>query len=600
MNCCRRCLRLLALLIVALTCAAPVRAGTEIALYRSFAGPMDFTGTGGSLRDQSNNGDACAVRSSSTGVLAGLPAGARVEAAYLYWAGSWSDNTRSTRRSPDWDVVFDGAAVTAQRTFTETFPYNWQNYDFFSGFADVTARVAAKGNGTYSFEGLSVNTATPHCDVQTVLAGWSLIVVYSHAAQPLRVVNVYDGFRFYQGGEIVVKADNFRIATSGIDGKAAHVTWEGDESNSQALNGFSESLRFNGHDLTDALNPVANQFNSTVNVTGRADTWGVDFDIHGVTPWLSAGATSAISRYSSGQDLVLLSAEVISVTNAPTADLTLTVSHAAGLEVDADSDLVLTVTNLGPSPLDRDAVVTVTLPAGLVFAGASGTGWTVSTAGLSVITATISPALPAGQSLAPLTVTVRPDGSVMGNVTVAAAVASAAFDHRTANNAVSAVVAIIEPVSALAARKSQVTVADPYNGGVRPKAIPGALVQYDVEVSNRHATRIDRDAVVLTDAVPAGAALFVGDLPGNSGPIAFDQGAVNSTLSFRFSGLASTSDDVEFSADGGKTWTYAPVPDAGGCDPLVTHVRVNPRGRMRGRTNAGPASFVVGFRVRVQ
>ncbi len=589
------------LLTVAWAMAAPAAAGTDISLYRSFAGPVDFTGTGGSLRTDANGGDACSVAPGSEGELAGLPGGARIEAAYLYWAGSYSNNWRSTQRTPDWDVVFDGRPVGADRTFTETFPYGRINYDFFSGFADVTAQVAAKGNGTYTFSGLGVNTDYPHCDVETVLAGWSLVVVYSHPSRSLHVVNVYDGFRFYQGGEIVVTADNFRIAAADIDGKAAHVTWEGDETNSQNNGGYGESLSFNGHDLTDAYNPPGNQFNSTINVAGRADTWGVDFDIHDVSPWLNAGDQLAVSRYSSGQDLVLLSAEVISVANAPTADLALSVSHTGGIAVGADGDLVLTVTNLGPSALDSDAVVTVTLPPGLdLVAANAGGGWTVDASGLPVITARIGRTLPPGGSLAPVTLTVNPDGTVMGPVAVTASVASGTFDHRPANNTVTTTINVGEPSSALAARKSLVTVSDPFNGAANPKAIPGAFVQYEVEVSNRGTARIDGNTVVVADAVPSGTAMYVGDLPGTTGPIAFVQGDVPSGLSYRFVSLADQTDDVDFSADGGVTWTYVPAPDADGCDAAVTNVRILPQGRMRGRSRTGPSSFVVGFQVRVQ
>jgi hypothetical protein len=142
-------------------------------------------------------------------------------------------------------------------------------------------------------------------------------------------------------------------------------------------------------------------------------------------------------------------------------------------------------------------------------------------------------------------------------------------------------------------------VEDPFSGTVNPKAIPGAYVEYGVEIFNRHDYRIDRHSVVFTDAVPAGTSLYVDDLPGNDGPVRFINGPVTSRLRYRFRGLADQTDDVHFSADGGASWTYAPVPDAFGCDPAVTHVRVTPRGRMGARTAAGPASFALEFRVRM-
>lgn len=579
--------------------ATGARAGVPLDLYRSFAGQVNFTGTGGSLRTAANGVDACAVTATSSGALTELPPGARVEAAYLYWAGSWSPWGGSTATSPDYDVTLDGQAIAADRTFLETFPYWGTDYEFFSGFADITAQVDAKGNGTYTFGGLDVNTAGPHCNVQVVLGGWSMVVVYRHPLESNRVVNVYDGFEYYRGGEIVVVADNFRIAATDIDGKACHITWEGDETNSQDSGGYRESLSFNGADLTDVLNPTGNQFNSTVNVLGSNDTWGVDFDIYDVTPWLSAGDAVATSRYASGQDLVLLSAEVISVTNEPTADLAVTLTHPADLPLYETSDLVLTVTNLGPANENGTVTASVTLPAGLEFVAAAGSNWTIDTSGLPTLSASIGRALPAGQSLPALTVTVRPDGSVTGGVAVDATVDSPTFDHQPGNNVATSVVNLVEPGVALSAVKNRTTVLDPLNGAANPKAIPGAFVEYDVEVSNRHPYRIDRNTVYFQDAVPAGTTLYVDDLPAINGPVRFSQGAVNSGLRYRFLGLDDSSDDVWFSADGGVSWAYAPAPDATGCDPAVTHVRVRPRGRMRARAAAGPSSFILAFRVRV-
>lgn len=586
-------------ILAVLVAAGTARAGTPVTLYRSFAGQVNFTGTGGTLRAADNSVDACSVVGSSSGDLSGLPGGAVIEAAYLYWAGSWSASGGSTATTPDWDVVFDGQAITADRTFLETFTYWGTDYDFFSGVTDITSQVAAKGNGTYTFSGLSVNTASPHCGVQVVLAGWSLVVVYRHPGETNRVVNVYDGFQYYQGGEITVTADNFRIANTNIDGKACHITWEGDASNSQSNGGYVESLSFNGADLTDVYNPTNNQFNSTINVLGTASSYGVDFDIYDVTPWLNPGDGSATSRYTSGQDLVLLSAEVISVTNTETADLVVSLSHVPDFPVDEENDIVVTVSNLGPGEENATVTATVDLPPGLVYVRASGTDWTIDVSGLPTVTATITRSLPAGQSMPLLNVTVRPDASVTGGLPVSATVTSPTFDYQPWNNTTTTTVNVPDTFAAVAAVKTSATMEDPFNGTVNPKAIPGAFVEYGVEVFNRLTQRLDRNTVFFVDAVPPNTALFVGDLPGNNGPVRFSQGTVSSRLRFRFRGLADNTDDVWFSSDGGASWTYAPVPDAGGCDPAVTHLRVRPRGRMAQRSVLGPSSFILDFRVRV-
>jgi uncharacterized repeat protein (TIGR01451 family) len=55
--------------------------------------------------------------------------------------------------------------------------------------------------------------------------------------------------------------------------------------------------------------------------------------------------------------------------------------------------------------------------------------------------------------------------------------------------------------AALTVIKSQTVISDPFNGAVNPKAIPGAVIEYCVDINNTGATQAD--AIVMTDAIPA-------------------------------------------------------------------------------------------------
>jgi uncharacterized repeat protein (TIGR01451 family) len=100
----------------------------------------------------------------------------------------------------------------------------------------------------------------------------------------------------------------------------------------------------------------------------------------------------------------------------------------------------------------------------------------------------------------------------------------------------------------LVAVKTTNVVSDPFNGGVNPKAIPGATVGYQVLVTNNGT--VTADNVEVIDSVPANSAFLVGSV--TTVPAAA----------------------VTYSADGGTTWGYGPVANANGTDPAVTDVRV--------------------------
>lgn len=138
------------------------------------------------------------------------------------------------------------------------------------------------------------------------------------------------------------------------------------------------------------------------------------------------------------------------------------------------------------------------------------------------------------------------------------------------------------------------TLNDPINGTTNPKAIPGAVMRYTIEISNQGPGQVDANTFALTDVVPAGTELFVDG--GASDAVTFTDGAVTSGLAYSFA------TDVRFSnqAGGGPPYTYVPSADPQGFDSAVTGVIVEPSGTMNGAAGGANPSFTLQLNVRVQ
>lgn len=138
---------------------------------------------------------------------------------------------------------------------------------------------------------------------------------------------------------------------------------------------------------------------------------------------------------------------------------------------------------------------------------------------------------------------------------------------------------------------------DPVNGTTNPKFIPGAVAQYTIITTNSGGPA-DNNTAVITDPIPTNTALYVNDIGSvGSGPVLFTQGASSSTLSYTFTSLGSLADNLDFSNNGGTSWTYTPTAGANGCDPAVTNIRVKPQGTFYGSAVTPNPSFQLTFRV---
>ena len=343
-------------------------AGTTVALRESYAGNLSFELTGGSFRTTQNNNSACTFGTSSSNTLTTLPIGATILKAYLYWAAS-ADVDGGGSIIEDTQVKLNGDDIFADigRSYTED-TGSWQ---FFNSVADVTSHVS--GNGFFEVTDLDMYSTTNHCNSQTMLGGWALLVIYEHVDEDFRVLNLYEGFESFQNRTFTLIPDNFELPTN-PSGKHAHITWEGDDT----LGTDGEYLEFEGVTLSDANNPTDNQFNSYSNVQGGFTSYGVDIDEYDISNELVAGATQVTTKYSAGQDLVLLSAEIVSVSNIPVADLSVTTSDPTGWLQGSTVTKKYTISNNGPNDIPIDSVhFTASLPAGVSFTGTQGdSDWT--------------------------------------------------------------------------------------------------------------------------------------------------------------------------------------------------------------------------------
>lgn len=476
--------------LLALAGLAGVRdAGAQaITRYVRDTGKINFVTTGGSLRNSATN--TCTVNATSTTALSGIPAGTTIRNAYLYWGGSGG--------SADTTVTLNGSAVSAARTFAATYAGVTPNLPFFGAFAEVTAIVNTTRNGNYTFGGLSVVTGSPHCDVSAVVSGWSLIVIYESPTERLRAINLYDGLAPFRGSQVFLNPDGFRVPSSNIDGRIAVFTLEGDPANSDAMNGIDEALRYNGNLLDDGIiapgsDPAIQQFDGTINTQGIATSYGIDVDQYDISAYLSPGQTSGTTTYSSGADLVLLMAQVVSATSDPSVNLAITKTHSGSFTAGATGTYAITVSNGGSSEREDNTVTVIdVLPAGLTYNSFSGSGWSCGNSGQTV-TCTHPPTLNPGASFPLLNLVVNVGGAAVPSVANTVTVSTPSFEFDTSNNSATDTATVVGP-NLSGSTKSVVDL----NGG---EANPGDTLRYTVtliESAGRAAPN-----VALTDSVPA-------------------------------------------------------------------------------------------------
>jgi uncharacterized repeat protein (TIGR01451 family) len=114
------------------------------------------------------------------------------------------------------------------------------------------------------------------------------------------------------------------------------------------------------------------------------------------------------------------------------ADLSI-LQGVVGLVPGSNATYTVNISNGGPNSTVGPVTVTDTLPTGLSFVSASGTGWTFSVSG-STVTMTYAVAAAASTTLPTVTLTVAVNPSLVGVITSTLSVSGTIFDSNTTNN----------------------------------------------------------------------------------------------------------------------------------------------------------------------
>jgi uncharacterized repeat protein (TIGR01451 family) len=143
------------------------------------------------------------------------------------------------------------------------------------------------------------------------------------------------------------------------------------------------------------------------------------------------------------------------------------------------------------------------------------------------------------------------------------------------------------PQTQLSITKVSSIIEDPFNpDAADAKAIPGATVEYVIQVSNTGISATDPGELVITDFHAADITLCRLDRAG--GPITFSDPGASTGLTY------SEASDLAYSQVGDAGFGYTPQDDGTGCDPDIDDFRLTPGGMM-----AGGSSFELRVRYRI-
>ncbi len=237
---------------------------------------------------------------SSSGASFTLPAGGQLLYAQLSWGARTVAGTNGQAATgPTNQMRFKLPGSTTYQTVTATSIFSSGvavQSNMYHAFADVTNLVKANPGGVSGqYWGANVAAATG----VDRYAGWSLSMVYSDPAQPLRNLTVYNGFAVVQSGDPPqnVTVSGFLAPQFGaVNAQIGVVAYEGDLS----LSG--DQMRLNNVPLSDAVVPANNFFDSgnsslgglnTARTPADVDMFGFDVKSVAANNVLANGATSA-------------------------------------------------------------------------------------------------------------------------------------------------------------------------------------------------------------------------------------------------------------------------------------------------------------------
>ncbi|MFL6282304.1 MAG: beta strand repeat-containing protein [Pyrinomonadaceae bacterium] len=173
------------------------------------------------------------------------------------------------------------------------------------------------------------------------------------------------------------------------------------------------------------------------------------------------------------------------------ADLSITKTTASTFTVGSNAVYTLTATNSGPQSAAGTITISDTLPTGLTYVSATGTGWACGAAG-QVVTCTRAGPVTSGTTLPAVTLTVAVGAAAAPSVTNTATVASnTTFDPDATDNSSS----VTKPVTI----PTDLTIAKSHTGNFTQ----GQNGSYSITVTNSGGVA-SSGTVTVTDTLPAG------------------------------------------------------------------------------------------------
>ncbi|TDW15039.1 DUF7507 domain-containing protein [Kribbella kalugense] len=323
---------------------------------------------------------------SSSGASVDLPSGAQVLYAGLFWGAARGAGKGGTSTPDDGTTMrfrLPGQAAYQTVTASKTDLLNTGSKNDYSSYLDVTDLVRAGGNGEYWGADVPTGTGADR------YAGWSLVIAYQQASEPLRDLSVFNGYAKVSSGEPVrASISGFLAPPSGaVNARFGSVTYEGDAGIS------GDYFAVNGTRLADAQNPSANFYGSRItdggsNLTDRTpaslNNLGVDAKVVDAAGIVPNNATSAQLTFASTGDVYYPAALTTQIDlYAPTILGTKTVRNLAGndpAKVGDTLEYTLSYSNTGDDDALRSTVRdslppnTTYVPGSLVETSGAGSG----------------------------------------------------------------------------------------------------------------------------------------------------------------------------------------------------------------------------------